>query len=102
MSWRPMVANPCGSQLSLTVWLIPATGGEPRRLTDTAGPVILPAFSPDGQAIAFLGHRYRHDAGRNMRVFTVPTAGGMPTCLTPHLDRTCVAFFASIGPQWSA
>jgi dipeptidyl aminopeptidase/acylaminoacyl peptidase len=84
------------------VWLIPATGGEPRRLTDTAGPVSLPVFSPDGQTIAFLGHRYRHDAGRNMRVFTVPVVGGMPTCLTPDLDRTCLPFFTSMTPQWSA
>jgi dipeptidyl aminopeptidase/acylaminoacyl peptidase len=84
------------------VWLIPATGGEPQRLTDTAGPVSLPAFSPDGRTIAFLGHRYRHDAGRNMRVFTVPVAGGIPTCLTPDLDRTCLPFFTSMAPQWSA
>src|SRR5262252_3359675 len=84
------------------VWLIPATGGEPRRLTDTAGPVILPVFSPDGQTIAFLGHRYRHAAGHNIRMFTVPVAGGMPTCLTPDLDRTCLPFFTSMTPQWSA
>jgi dipeptidyl aminopeptidase/acylaminoacyl peptidase len=84
------------------VWLIPATGGEPQRLTDTAGPVSLPVFAPDGRTIAFLGHRYRHDAGRNMRVFTVPVAGGLPTCLTPDLDRTCLPFFSSIAPQWSA
>ena len=84
------------------VWLIPATGGEPRRLTDTAGPVSVPVFSPDGRTIAFLGHRYRHDAGRNMRVFTVPVIGGMPTCLTLDLDRTCLPFFTGIGPQWSA
>jgi dipeptidyl aminopeptidase/acylaminoacyl peptidase len=84
------------------VWLVPATGGEAKRLTDTAGPVSLPAFSPDGQTIAFLGHHYRHDAGRNMRVFAVPVTGGMPIYLTPDLDRTCLPFFASIGPQWSA
>jgi dipeptidyl aminopeptidase/acylaminoacyl peptidase len=84
------------------VWLIAATGGEPRRLTDTAGPVSLPVFSPDGRTIAFLGHRYRHDAGRNMRVFTVPVAGGMPTCLTMDLERTCLPFFTSMAPQWSA
>src|SRR5262245_51398271 len=57
-------------------WLIPAAGGELRRLTDTAAPVSLPTFSRDGRTIAFLGHRYRLDAGRNMRVFTVPVAGG--------------------------
>jgi dipeptidyl aminopeptidase/acylaminoacyl peptidase len=83
------------------VWLIPTTGGEPQRLTDTAGPVSLPVFSPDGRTIAFLGHRYRHDAGRNMRVFTVPVAGGTPTCLTMDLDRTCLPFFTSMAPQWS-
>ena len=73
------------------VWLIPAAGGELapdgyRRSRE------LPVFAPDGRTIAFLGHRYRHDAGRNMRVFTVPVTGGMPTCLIPDLDRTCLPF----------
>jgi dipeptidyl aminopeptidase/acylaminoacyl peptidase len=58
--------------------------------------------APDGRSVAFLGHRYPHDAGRNMRVFTVPVAGGVPRCLTPDLDRTCTPFFASIKPHWSA
>lgn len=84
------------------LWLVPASGGEPQRLTDTAGPVLLPAFAPDGCSLAFLGHRYAHDAGRNVQVFTVPTSGGTPLCLTAALDRTCAPFFASIGPQWSA
>jgi dipeptidyl aminopeptidase/acylaminoacyl peptidase len=83
------------------VWLVPATGGAPHRLTDTAGPVSAPVVAPDGRTVAFLGHRYPHDAGRNMRVFTVPVAGGAPRCLTPDLDRTCTPFFASIKPQWS-
>lgn len=83
------------------VWLVAATGGEPRRLTDTAGPVSLPVFAPDGQRLAFLGHRYRHDAGRNLRLWTIPLAGGVPTCLTPDLDRTCAPFFGAISPQWS-
>ncbi|MBM3226548.1 MAG: S9 family peptidase, partial [Candidatus Tectomicrobia bacterium] len=43
----------------------------------------------------------RRDAGRNLRVYTVPVAGGVPTCLTPDLDRTCTPFYSSIGPQWS-
>lgn len=84
------------------VWLVPAAGGEPRRLTDTAGPVSMPAFAPDGRTIAFLGHRYPQDAGRNLRVFTVPTTGGTPVCLTAELDRTCTPFFTSIAPHWSA
>jgi len=84
------------------IWIIPAHGGAPRRLTDTAGPVSSPAFSPDGRTIAYLGHRYRHESGRNMRVFTMPVAGGMPTCLTLALDRTCVPFFSNVAPRWSA
>jgi len=83
------------------VWLVPAEGGEPRRITATTGPVSLPAFAPDGTSVAFLGHCYRRDAGRNLRVYTVPVAGGVPTCLTPDLDRTCTPFYSSIGPQWS-
>lgn len=84
------------------IWLVAATGGEPQRLTDTAGPVSLPMFAPDGQRLAFFGHRYRYDAGRNMRLWTVPVTGGTPTCLTIDLDRTCTPFFSAIGPQWSA
>jgi dipeptidyl aminopeptidase/acylaminoacyl peptidase len=84
------------------IWIMPAHGGEPRRLTDTAGPVSSPAFSPDGRTIAYLGHRYRHESGRNKRVFTIPVAGGTPTCLTMTLDRTCVPFFSTVAPLWSA
>jgi dipeptidyl aminopeptidase/acylaminoacyl peptidase len=83
------------------IWIIPAHGGEPRRLTDTTGPVSWPAFSPDGRTIAYLGHGYRHESGRNMRLFTRPVAGGMPTCLTMALDRTCVPFFTNVAPLWS-
>jgi dipeptidyl aminopeptidase/acylaminoacyl peptidase len=84
------------------IWIMPAHRGEPRRLTDTAGPVSSPAFSPDGRSIAYLGHRYRHESGRNQRVFTIPVAGGTPTCLTMTLDRTCVPFFSTVAPLWSA
>jgi dipeptidyl aminopeptidase/acylaminoacyl peptidase len=83
------------------VWIIPAHGGEARRLTDTAGPVSSPTFSPDGRTIAYLGHRYLRESGRNKRVFTMPVAGGVPTCLTIALDRTCVPFFGSVAPLWS-
>ncbi len=84
------------------IWVVPIQGGEPRRVTDTAGPVGQPTFSPDGRTIAYLGHRYPNVSGRNRRVFTVPLEGGVPTCLTMDLDRCCIPFFASIGPQWSA
>jgi dipeptidyl aminopeptidase/acylaminoacyl peptidase len=108
--------SPDGTQLAFTsarhaerdydnasdIWLMPAHGGEPRRLTDTAGPVSSPIFSPDGRTIAYLGHRYRNEAGRNVRLFSMPIAGGMPMCLTIALDRTCVPFFGNVAPLWSA
>jgi dipeptidyl aminopeptidase/acylaminoacyl peptidase len=83
------------------IWIIPAHGGEPRCLTDTTGPVSSPAFSPDGRTISYLGHGYRHESGRNMLLFTRPVAGGIPTCLTMALDRTCVPFFSHVAPLWS-
>ena len=83
------------------VWVVSAAGGEPRRVTDTAGPVGYPAFSPDGASIAFLGSRHVNEAGRNMRLFTVPTAGGVPTCLSPSLDRTGIALHGNAGPAWT-
>lgn len=83
------------------VWIVPVARGKPRRLTDTAGPVSSPAFSPDGRTIAYLGHRYLNEAGRHKRVYTIAQEGGESTCLTTALDRTCAPFFTSMGPRWS-
>ena len=52
--------------------------------------------------VAYLGHRYRHESGRNMRLYTVSVTAAQPTCLTAALDRTCAPFFGAVGPQWSA
>lgn len=83
------------------VWIMPVTGGDPRRLTDTAGPVGHPAFSPDGRTIAYLGHRQRYDAGYNWRLYVVPVGGGTSLCLSNGLDRNCRTL-GSQGPLWSA
>ncbi len=74
---------------AVDVWVVSPEGGEPRRVTDTSGPAASPVFSPDGQTIAYLGNRFLNQAGRNSRVFTVPVAGGAPSCLTEGLDRSC-------------
>jgi dipeptidyl aminopeptidase/acylaminoacyl peptidase len=81
------------------IWLVAADGGEPQRLTDTAGPAGMASFSPDGRILAYLGRRHLNEFGRNVRVFTVPVAGGAPTCLTQGLDRSCAALPAR--PLWS-
>ena len=86
---------------AVDLWRVSVDGGEPARLTDTAGPLSAPAFAPDGARLAYLGSRYLNEAGRNVRVFTLPTAGGSPTCLSADLDRTCTSFFEAPRPMWS-
>jgi dipeptidyl aminopeptidase/acylaminoacyl peptidase len=83
------------------VWVVSPDGGPPRQITDTAGPVSMPVFSPDGHTIAYLGHRYKHDSGRHTRLFTVPVAGGPSVCITADFDRTCAPFFGRTRPIWS-
>ena len=81
------------------LWRVPAKGGTPQRLTATAGPVMLPAFSPDGRTIAFLARAELNAYGRNVQLFTVPADGGQATCVTSALDRSCGALH--VRPSWS-
>jgi dipeptidyl aminopeptidase/acylaminoacyl peptidase len=81
------------------IWLIPAEGGTPRRLTRTDGPAGHPAFSPAGDAVAYLGRASRNAFGRNVRLFTVPVAGGAPECRTLGFDRSCGPL--GVQPVWS-
>src|SRR5216683_5086655 len=82
------------------IWIVDKEGGAPRRLTRTQGPAGQPAFSPAGDAVAFLGRASRNAFGRNIRLFTVPAAGGAPECRTASLDRSCGPL--GVAPLWSA
>ena len=82
------------------LWRVPAKGGTPQRLTTTTGPVMLPAFSPDGRSIAYLARPGRNAYGRNVRLFVVPSDGvGDAVCLTSALDRSCAPLH--VRPLWS-
>jgi len=81
------------------LWRVPAKGGTPQRLTATTGPVMLPAFSPDGRTIAFLARAALNAYGRNVQLFTVPADGGQATCLSSALDRSSGALH--VRPSWS-
>ena len=43
--------------------------------TRTAGPVSWPAFSPDGRAVAYLGHADTRGVSRHHRLYVVPAGG---------------------------
>jgi TolB protein len=83
--------SPDGTQLAISdqsqggkslVYLLPATGGTPRRLTST-GPSYWHGWSPDGRTVAFCGER-----NGEFDVYTMPIAGGEERQLTiaPGLD----------------
>lgn len=81
------------------IWLVSVEGGAPRRLTRTRGPAGYPAVSPAGDTVAYLGRASRNAFGRNLRLFTVPVAGGDAVCRTEGLDRSCGPL--GVQPVWS-
>jgi dipeptidyl aminopeptidase/acylaminoacyl peptidase len=81
------------------LWRIVVKGGTPQRLTATPGPIMLPAFSPDGGTIVYLARPGRNAFGRNIRTFAIPAIGGDAVCLTSTLDRSCGALHVS--PVWA-
>ena len=72
-----------------SLWLVPASGGEPKRLTTTPGTNNHPRWSPDGKTIAFVSNR-----GGSSQVWLLPIDGGEPRQLTKlPIDVS--------GPLWS-
>ena len=61
------------------LWEVPIEGGRARRLTANPGPSAFPAYSPDGQTIAYAGR----DEGVS-EVHVMDASGGAPSRLTFH------------------
>lgn len=79
------------------IHVMPAEGGEARRVTNSEGYAFRPAFTPDGRAVAFLGRRAEGE-GRfdEARLYLAPVDGSAPPrCVTPEFDRSLED--ASIG-----
>ncbi|WP_435010151.1 S9 family peptidase [Tundrisphaera lichenicola] len=71
------------------LYLIPSTGGEPKRLTTASGADNHPRWSPDGKSISFLSTR-----GGSAQVWILPLEGGEARPLTKlPIDVS--------GPLWS-
>jgi tricorn protease len=81
---RNPVFSPDGSQIAFTgeedgnhdVYVMPASGGVPRRLTYHPGVDVAVAWTPDGKNILFASQRNSYT--RFSRLFTVPVQGGFP------------------------
>jgi dipeptidyl aminopeptidase/acylaminoacyl peptidase len=85
------------------LWLVPVSGGEPKRLTTSSGKDDHPRWSPDGKTIAFTSNR-----GGTSQVWLLPIDGGEARPLTklpidvagplwsPKGDR--IAFVAEVYP----
>jgi dipeptidyl aminopeptidase/acylaminoacyl peptidase len=71
------------------LWLVPVSGGEPKRLTTAPGTNNHPRWCPDGKSIAFVSAR-----GGSSQVWLLPIDGGEPRQLTKlPIDVS--------GPIWS-
>jgi Tol biopolymer transport system component len=78
---------------SQVIYSVPVSGGEPRQLTSMPG--ILPAFSPDGETIAYVSRREGAQGGFEGDLWLVPASGGEPIRIISS-DSGRIG-----GPVWS-
>jgi tricorn protease len=79
------IFSPDGSQIAFTgiydgnadVYVVSASGGEPRRLTYHPGPDVAVGWTPDGKRILFRSARASYSDPNQL--YTIPVGGGDPT-----------------------
>ncbi|MEM7227373.1 MAG: S41 family peptidase [Planctomycetota bacterium] len=107
--------SPDGTMIAFTaqyegnpdVYIMPATGGSPTRLTYHPGNDTVRGWSPDGAFVYFSSGRQHHDARDELH--RVSTAGGLPqrfgfgecTMIAPSASGSRVAFNRWSTAQWS-
>lgn len=94
---------------AIDLYLIPASGGEMRRLPTPIGPKSNPSFSPDGRDIAYYGHEGKGEGWKNTRLWVVPANGeGEARCITCAHDFDVspwtindMGSLPQVAPTWS-
>lgn len=77
-----------------------ASGSPPRQVTDGDWDDTEPAWSPDGQALAFVSNRERdRDLSSFSDIWIVSTSGGRPRRLTEHRGESSAPTFSPDGQQ---
>ncbi len=82
------------------IFVIPAEGGDERKLTTSLGPITHLAWSPDGRRIAYIGKDLSRGYNSNMHVWTVGLDGEAPRSLTREFDRSTEDALLSDGRMY--
>ncbi len=97
--------SPCGKHIAFSanrredadwepwfsdIYIVPAEGGELKKLTPSTGPCGNPRFvlTPDGKFIVYAGHNMEHGSPTLAKLWKVPIEGGTPVLLTGSFDRS--------------
>jgi Tol biopolymer transport system component len=75
--------NPAQKIYKFSMYVVPAAGGQPRKITTSTDLSFWHGWSPDGKTLAYCGGTFS-----NLDVYTIPVEGGTPKRLTetPGLD----------------
>ncbi|GAC1304127.1 MAG: S9 family peptidase [Vulcanimicrobiaceae bacterium] len=76
------------------IHVVSVADGTLAKRTRSRGPASHPSFSHDGTTLAYIGHENGDDAGGrfNAELLLLPVAGGEPTSLSAHVDRSVIDF----------
>jgi dipeptidyl aminopeptidase/acylaminoacyl peptidase len=77
------------------IYIVAATGGQPRQLTTSAGPDSQPRWSPDGKQIAYTSSSDPSSWAAKTELMIVPAEGGQPRSLTASHNESV------FGIEWS-
>jgi dipeptidyl aminopeptidase/acylaminoacyl peptidase len=87
--------------LANDLWRVHLDAGDPVRLTNTTAIVSHPAWSADGQRLAYLWAPTPLNQPRHTQMAVHDLATGDQVELTSSLDRTCAPFGATRSPVWA-